>query len=190
MQASALVAVLLFALAAGAQPYLSARGGAQAWPDHSNGDELEASADPGGLGALAVGYGVGERVGLDVELEGALRLEPLHGRNTGDVEHSTADGEWLTIVQPSLGLWPRVRLAERVSVYAGGSIGPAWLKGLGDDELALGGQVGAGVRVDLVGDLAAELGYRGAWLADVQIDGYRAGYDAHGVALGLRWELR
>lgn len=119
------------------------------------------------------------RATIASELALGYLAHDLHGRNGGGA-NDTADGSEFGAVTAGVAVWPGLRVGP-VTAYAGGGGGVAFVHGLGASDVAPFWQAGAGVRWRWL-----DLGYRHTRIG-AQLDGYRLRYDAHALALGVRW---
>ena len=88
-----------------------------------------------------------------------------------------------------VNLWPAVRVATAVRIYAGGGGGGTWLRGLGSDKRVWSAQTGFGVLIDLpVEGFSArvDLGWRSFFANSAKLRNALADFDAHGAVLGFQ----
>ena len=203
-----LTSVLLGAADASAEvslePYVGLQGGVFLWPAYSNRDEVEADTGPGFSWAVVAGldWAAGrherlgratrprsvERLSARLELEVGQRFADIHGINDGPSQ-LTGDGKTLRATSVQVNLWPAVRVATAVRIYAGGGGGGTWLRGLGSDKRVWSAQTGFGVLIDLPVEgfsVRVDLGWRSFFANSAKLRNGLADFDAHGAVLGFQ----
>ena len=186
------------------EPYAGLQGGVFLWPAYSNRDEVEADTGPGFSWAVVGGLDLRaaprddasvrlwtrllRRFSGRVELEVGQRFADIHGINDGPLQ-LTGDGKTLQATTAHVNLWPAVKVASGVRIYAGGGGGGTWLRGLGSDKRVWSGQAGLGLLFDLPLEgcsMRLDVGWRSFFANSTKLRGALADFDAHGGVLGVQ----
>lgn len=154
--------------------------------DTSNADPVECGENPSPLllGSFGFDYGY---IASDIKV--GYYYVPTHGENTGIPGRSAEGDGYGHVVVMLFNLWPNIEIYDSgLELYAGGGVGPAWVRMFGEDDINLAWEVGAGAYYPFTKLIQGHLGYRYGSVLETEHGEFDlpADVSGHSIIVGFR----